>query len=761
MDFSLAKKKLSLCLALAMVLGLVFGMLPVSAVPTAYVVNDDFESGVVSAGWALNKGNAATVTVSNDVYSTGRGMYSLKMEDNSLSTFPRIESTFAAQTGTVTVQFDVYATKTDSDMNIFVYANNTGSTVNQVAKVWLSKDGSIKAQNGTKTAVRDLEIITPLYDPNKWYNIKMVFDTNKQIYEVYLDGRLQRSNLAFNKALPAAASNVNRIAFANTTDSLMTTYLDNFQVYQGGQVLGEHYGADKALEATGDPLGGGAGYSRMVNPASADFIVNTLAELENALQAAAPGQIIYISDSAVIDITSRGNQSLVVPGGVTVASGRGNGSDGALIKTTYMSDDDPAAFYNGPDFAAKNKEKDLNGFFRTDGPNARITGLRLQGSQPKVLGEMASVYNRPLSIGIYSEYRVEVDNNEIYNFSYAGVKAGDAYIHHNNIHDTTRSGLGYGIIVGDTKVGPKSYVLAEGNIFDRFSHAIAGVGEVNDRYEARYNYSGQGTGHTYDMHNGVYFGNNRPTSPGQSLDLTEITPAGDWVRIHHNTIADTNLSTALPTAPDPLNSIPHNLIVIRGVSVNGTYINNNHFELPSKEAGLAILQQNALGNFYVGPNTYGAEKTKITGWADKAYDSDYGFFGRPWWSWQTTGAYPDLTVPKDPTKAIKYVTYTDANGNAITDLSQANGFIYVTAKVHSYNWKNYNITVISTLKDANGTPIQIGNYEISVDPIEVATVKFGFKLPADVTGLSIETTAWDNLNNMHPVMNNVKFPANY
>jgi hypothetical protein len=760
MKIAFCMKKISLVLCFAIVFNLLLGLRTLDAASPAYVVNNDFESGTIPVGWDLNKGTGSSGSVSQHVYTAGQGTYGLKLQDDSLAAFPRIENTFATQTGIVSVQFDVYATKTDSDMNIFVYANNTGSTVNQIAKVWFSKDGSIKAQNGTKTATRDLEIITPVYEANKWYQIKLVFDTTKQIYEVYLDGRLQRSNLAFNKTLTSTASNVNRIAFANTFDSVMTTYIDNFQVYQGGIVLGEHYGADKVLEATGDPLAGGPGYSRGVDPASAIYTVSTLDELVNALQAAKSGEIIYISDSATIDITSRGNQSLIVPTGVTVASGRGNGdSQGALIKTTYMSDDDPAAFFNGSNYAALNKLKDLNGIFRTDGPGARITGMRLQGSQPMVFRTMGNVYNRPLSIGVYSEFRVEVDNNEIYNFSYAGVKAGDAYIHHNNIHDTTRYGLGYGIIVGDTNAGSKSYVLAEGNIFDRFRHAIAGVGEVNDRYEARYNYSGEGTSQTYDMHNGVYLGNNRPTTPGQSLDLSEITPAGDWVKIHHNTIADTDLVTSITS--DPLSSPPHNLIVIRGVSVSGTYISNNQFELPMKEAGLAILQQNAMGSFYVGPNTYGAEKTKITGVPDKSYDSDYGFFGRPWWNWQTTGKYPDLTIPADPTKAVKYVTYTDVNGNEISDLSQANGFVYITAKVHSYNWKKYSVTIISTLKDANGTPLQIGSQELAIDPIQVATVKFGFRIPADLTGLTIETTAWDNLDNMHPVMNNVIFPANY
>ncbi len=72
---------------------------------------------------------------------------------------------------------------------------------------------------------------------------------------------------------------------------------------------------------------------------------------------------------------------------------------------------------------------------------------------------------------------LEVDNNEIYYWSYAGEAFENSasgswtgHVHHNNIHHIAGEGYGYGVMVayGD--------VLIEANNFDYTRHAVIGEG---------------------------------------------------------------------------------------------------------------------------------------------------------------------------------------------------------------------------------------------------------------------------------------------
>ncbi len=138
--------------------------------------------------------------------------------------------------------------------------------------------------------------------------------------------------------------------------------------------------------------------------------------------------------------------------------------------------------------------------FDVQGQRVRITGLRIQGRLNIDPPEIASDES---SIGVSlsgSSWNAQVDHNEIYGWSNAGVEvlgdskaqapavqssfdaaAGllvyaatpepaliyDNYFHH-NLHT---SGLGYGVVVGG-----KGHALIERNVFDWNRHAISGDG---------------------------------------------------------------------------------------------------------------------------------------------------------------------------------------------------------------------------------------------------------------------------------------------
>lgn len=313
------------------------------------------------------------------------------------------------------------------------------------------------------------------------------------------------------------------------------------------------------INPSGNPIGGGKSYSRMVT--GGDYRVSSPDELLSALEKAQPGEVIYLDDDAVIDMT--GKKNVVIPGGVTLASGRnGESVKGALIYSI---------------------EVDTLPLFVTGGEKVRITGIRLRGPdqerrteqlrQLMTEGGHSAYYRIANSDGIQALHpHIEVDNCELWGWSHAAVflKAGatDGYIHHNYIHHNQRSGLGYGVCLDQADA------LIEANLFDWCRHHIAGTGRPGTSYEACYNIVFENAnGHSFDMHGGRDRG-----------DGTDI--AGSMINIHHNIFMAADVAA----------------FVIRGVPEEKAVIHHNWFL--HSEPGKAIRQTNAQGKMEVYSNQY-------------------------------------------------------------------------------------------------------------------------------------------------------------
>lgn len=344
------------------------------------------------------------------------------------------------------------------------------------------------------------------------------------------------------------------------------------------------YGA--GANPTGNPIGGGEGYTKIVNPGSASFYVTSKTELLSALSKATSGQVIYVADSTQIDLT--GYKNIVVPAGVTLASGRGrNGSLGGLI---YTNERKPG--YGGV----------YNKFFKT-GSGVRITGIRLRGPDSEI---GSSTYQYELYSGIVSSQSgvIEVDNCEIYNWSEAGVMVyltPNGYVHHNYIHHCRRSGLGYGVsVAGGTAV-------IEANLFDYNRHSIMGTrGYPVSNYEARYNYVLEhANGTPFDVHG------------GNDVSSSSV-PAGGTITIHHNTFKETG----------------HTPVNIRGVPSNGAKAYANWVQYGSESIVKQIFYQ-ALNNLGLKPYV----KMSV-------YDNWYGTTSPPAATSTTTST--GTTTPTEP-----------------------------------------------------------------------------------------------------------------
>lgn len=316
------------------------------------------------------------------------------------------------------------------------------------------------------------------------------------------------------------------------------------------------------------PIGGGKEYNRIIT--GGDYTADTLEGLLDALAKAKAGQVVFIPSGAIIDMTTRiyiDKITLTIGPGVTLASDRGhNGSPGGILTSDAL--DTPV-------------------MIKIEGAGVRITGLRLQGPNPKRYldhhhrafdpgGEGHKYYYKfPTSKGITTTFPdLEIDNCEISAFSSAGISLQQGtghHIHHNYIHKCQYNGLGYGVS------HDVASSIIEYNIFNENRHSIAGTGRPGCTYTARNNVHQEiSLSHCFDMHGGR-----------DRKDGTDI--AGSTIEIYNNTF-----------------HAPERAVVIRGVPENKCDVHNNWF-LKHKTAEEAVRGSEKT---VVHNNVYGQKPTK-------------------------------------------------------------------------------------------------------------------------------------------------------
>jgi hypothetical protein len=237
-------------------------------------------------------------------------------------------------------------------------------------------------------------------------------------------------------------------------------------------------------------------------PTSGFVTATSVADFCTKVSHAGYGAVIQIIPDNIFDLTNVCATPLLVPGGVTIRGGR----DGVL---------------EGPQVLLKSAPSAGATLFQINGPDVRITGLRIMGtSRSKGDGQ-------PQTYGISSpnQFGTVIDHNDISDWTVAAVNIsgptaddnvackGSAppgrqlnarvvrnFIHHNEMH-----GLGYAVATGDDGLSS-----IEGNVFLQNRHAIAADGTQFDSYNAvgnlvlstvpTYGLGGRDVEHDFDMH---------------------------------------------------------------------------------------------------------------------------------------------------------------------------------------------------------------------------------------------------------------------
>ena len=305
----------------------------------------------------------------------------------------------------------------------------------------------------------------------------------------------------------------------------------------------------------------------------ATAVVTSRSGLKEELDAAESGDVVFIPPTVTIDLT--GMWQLIVPGGVTLAGGRGiRGPRGPL----------PGALLHSQDGDEPPGRETYAKFILDKG--ARLTGLRLRGHHHEYVNPQYAYdgdYYAHRGDGVAVPFEGEVDNNEIYDWVHAAVSVDDSsHVHHNHIHHNTWEGLGYGV-----SVGTGGMPIIEHNYFNYNRHSINGAGDPRTSYVARYNVVGpEWMGHPFDMHG---------TEDGDG------GIAGDRIEIHHNTFQNNSVLSINTRDPGPEPAIK-----IRGTPTTGVWIERNWFYHDTREG--AYTQYGGLKKVHFSKNHYGTNE---------------------------------------------------------------------------------------------------------------------------------------------------------
>jgi hypothetical protein len=394
----------------------------------------------------------------------------------------------------------------------------------------------------------------------------------------------------------------------------------------------------------------------------ADAWVSTREQLVSAL--AAGSRVIWIENDAKIDLARIADHRsgapkhvLLIPDGVTLASGRSESQEGGLL---YFS---------------RRLDKQL--YMLSLSPGTRVTGLRLRG--PSRSTESGGIKSTAILVRGVDD--VLIDRNEIYDWPGRGVHvisapntrntASRVRITNNFFHHNLQCRAGYGVEIG----GDGGYAQIDRNLFNFNRHSVAGDGRPGTGYVAELNFvlsggekCGVGTldpGY-YEQHFDMH-GSGEDGRGGI---------AGEYIDIRRNTIRGEQGYYLVKTRP---------AFYLRGEPEIMAYFQDN--AVAHDDQGEAIKKEDNTTNLTVRRNQYDIDTSLELAVGDfdgDGYDDVFQATGAVW-AYSARGR-SEWRYLNYSTRRLSQLRFGDFDGNGKTDVFTQDGGRWLIAYDGTRSW---------------------------------------------------------------------------
>lgn len=205
--------------------------------------------------WVVESSGGGSVTAQDVPFAGNRSVRVQKLNASGVSSLSR---NLGALTGRVVVDTRVMARETAGFKGLPYLYDDRGSAIVSIA----FQDGNIRAWVGGLA-----ETVQP-FQPNVWYQVRVVVDTNSDTFDLFIDGVRKEHG----RPLRARTTNVDRVSFYLDGVNTGTAYVDQVTVYREADYIGAPKGPVFEARAYG-AVGNGvaldtAALQRAINAAS-------------------------------------------------------------------------------------------------------------------------------------------------------------------------------------------------------------------------------------------------------------------------------------------------------------------------------------------------------------------------------------------------------------------------------------------------------------------------------------------------------------
>lgn len=212
-------------------------------------VKEDFDSGVIQAGWELSQGGGTISLVDDPLTLHGQ---SLELIDNNSSKSVSARYSIGKKTNALTLEYRFMHKDSVGTMYLPVYGSISGGSDREFFRLSTGSQNMLTFGNDSNAYTNIGEI-----QANKWYFVKVIVDIDKQVsyFSITVDdgtrfvsGENKLYSITSSPYTPVA---MNRIGFYTKSTDIAQLYIDDIKVYDANlSVDTPAWASDKSLIAS-------------------------------------------------------------------------------------------------------------------------------------------------------------------------------------------------------------------------------------------------------------------------------------------------------------------------------------------------------------------------------------------------------------------------------------------------------------------------------------------------------------------------------